>query len=107
MVAKPVCAAALSAILIFGAVGSANALLFGIYGPKGNDTGGIIPWSPEAERVALEIAQQNCGRFGKFAVIRSVRRVYGAYIAYDCRWEPPQRFYVERRRRPADVTISK
>ena len=62
----------------------------GVHGPTGNDTGGIIPWSPAAERGALDIAQSNCGRFNKYAVITSITPVYGDYIAYDCRWEPPR-----------------
>ena len=63
----------------------------GVYGPKGNDTGGIIPWSPDNERAARSIAQDNCGRFNKFARITSIRRVYGDYIAYECRFELPRR----------------
>jgi hypothetical protein len=63
----------------------------GVYGPKGNDTGGIIPWSPEAERAARDIAQSNCSQFDKYAVITSVHRIYGDYISYDCRWKPPRR----------------
>ncbi|HET9715431.1 MAG TPA: hypothetical protein VFP60_04530 [Pseudolabrys sp.] len=63
----------------------------GVYGPKGNDTGGIIPWSPEAERDAHLIAQANCDRFNRYAVITSIHRVYGDYIAYVCRWDPPPR----------------
>ena len=63
----------------------------GVYGPKGNDVGGIIPWSPEAEAVALDTAQANCGRFNQFAVITSIHRNYGDYISYRCRWNaPPQ-----------------
>jgi hypothetical protein len=61
----------------------------GVYGPKGNDVGGIIPWSPEAEVAAIDIAQNNCGRFNKYAVITSVHRVYGDYISYACWWKPP------------------
>ena len=57
----------------------------GVYGPKGNDTGGIIPWSVETEAAALTIANENCGRFGKYARITSIRRTYGDYIAYECR----------------------
>jgi hypothetical protein len=102
---RKIAAVAALGALLFGAGGAAAHI--GVHGPKGNDTGGIIPWSPEYERAALDIAQQNCGRFGKFAVIRSVRRVYGDYIAYDCRWEPPHRLYVERPRRSAPVTIAK
>ena len=64
----------------------------GVYGPTGNDTGGIIPWSPEAERDALDIAQGNCGRYNSYAVITSVHREYGDYIAYRCQWnQPPNR----------------
>jgi hypothetical protein len=91
---KTVAIAALGALLLSSAGVAASHI--GVHGPKGNDTGGIIPWSPEYEAAALDIAQHNCGRFRKFALIRSVRRVYGDYIAYDCVWEPPQRFYVER-----------
>jgi hypothetical protein len=104
---RTTCALALGAMLMCCVTVTADAHLFGVHGPKGNDTGGIIPWSPEYERAALDIAQQNCGRFGKFAVIRSVRRVYGDYIAYDCQWDPPRRSYVERSRRPVHITIDK
>ncbi len=62
----------------------------GVYGAKGNDTGGIIPWSPEAEVSAMAIAQENCGRFNKYASIRSVNRHPGDYIAYTCKWDPPR-----------------
>ena len=62
----------------------------GVHGPKGNDTGGIIPWSPDNERAALSIAQDNCGRFGKHARITSIHRQYGDYIAYQCRFDPPR-----------------
>jgi hypothetical protein len=62
----------------------------GVHGPTGNDTGGIIPWSPAAERDALDIAQRNCGKYNKYAVITSVHREYGDYIAYMCQWEPPR-----------------
>ena len=57
----------------------------GVYGPKGNDPGGIIPWSVETEAMALMIANENCSRFGKYARITSIRRTYGDYIAYECR----------------------
>ena len=50
----------------------------GVYGPKGNDIGGIIPWSPEAEANALDM-------------ITSIHRMYGDYIAYECWWRPPPR----------------
>lgn len=60
----------------------------GVYGAKGNDTGGIIPWSPDSEAAALDVAQSNCGAYGKYAVITSVHREYGDYIGYACSWKP-------------------
>ena len=59
----------------------------GVYGPKGNDTGGIIPWSPAAELTAMDTAEGDCGRYNKRAVITTVTRNYGDYIVYDCRWK--------------------
>ena len=63
----------------------------GVHGPVGNDLGGIIPWSPEAEASALDIAQANCSRYNQYAVIDSVVRGYGNYISYNCQWYPPRR----------------
>jgi len=60
----------------------------GVYGPKGNDTGGIIPWSPANEQNALDIAQGNCSSYNRYAVITSIHRQYGDYISYLCRWYP-------------------
>ena len=62
----------------------------GVRGPVGNDTGGIIPWSPEAELSARDIAQANCGRYSQYAVIDAVVRGYGNYISYRCQWYPPR-----------------
>ncbi|HMJ41314.1 MAG TPA: hypothetical protein VK522_03405 [Pseudolabrys sp.] len=68
----------------------------GVRGPVGNDTGGIIPWSPEAERYKLDIAQANCGRYNQYAVIDAVVRGYGNYISYQCQWYPPRRGWRRR-----------
>ena len=73
---------------------SSGAASAWIWGPKGNDTGGIIPWSPEAEYAALAFANDQCraaswGR--KRARITSVRRVYGDYIVYECLFDGPLR----------------
>jgi hypothetical protein len=77
----------------------------GVYGSKGNDTGGIIPWSPENEQNAFAIAQANCGTFNKYAVATSIHRVYGEYIAYSCQWDPPRAAGTRHRR--VDVTVEK
>lgn len=67
----------------------AALLLAGCVGPiKGNDTGGIIAWSPEAEAAAPALAMEQCGLYGKEGRISSVTRGYGNYIAYSCRWVP-------------------
>jgi hypothetical protein len=55
---------------------------------RGNDTGGIIPWSCENEATAREVAQAYCASWGKFARITSVRRMYGDYIGFNCLWRP-------------------
>jgi hypothetical protein len=55
---------------------------------RGNDTGGIIPWSCENEADAREIAGAFCAGYGKFARITSVHRMYGDYIGFNCLWRP-------------------
>jgi hypothetical protein len=62
--------------------------LAGCVGTRGNDSGGIIVWSPEAEANALDIAQRNCAQSNQYAVITSVHRQYGDYIGYRCQFEP-------------------
>ena len=77
MVINVVRLAALSMTLTVGACG--------VYGPKGNDTGGIIPWSPTAELTAMDVAQADCGHYNKRAAITAVTQHYGDYIVYECR----------------------
>ena len=55
---------------------------------RGNDTGGIIPWSCENEVEAREIAGAYCAGWNKYARITSVHRMYGDYIAFNCLWRP-------------------
>jgi hypothetical protein len=57
---------------------------------RGNDTGGIIPWSCENEAAAQAIAAAHCGYYGKYQRISSVHRQYGDYIAFNCLWNPRQ-----------------
>jgi hypothetical protein len=78
------------------ALGLTLASCAGVHGPVGNDTGGIIPWSPAAERASLEIADRNCAPYRKYAVITSVHRVYGDYIGYICKFERPRRHRLYR-----------
>jgi hypothetical protein len=76
-------------VLLVAALGLALGSCAGVWGPKGNDTGGIIPWSPENEQMALEIANRTCNFYWKHAVISSIRRVPGDYITYNCVWDEP------------------
>jgi hypothetical protein len=69
--------------------------IFFLWGVKGNDTGGIIPWSPGIEETALNTASDHCARYGKYAVITSVHPWPGDYIGFVCRrpdrWGPVSR----------------
>lgn len=55
---------------------------------RGNDTGGIIPWSCENEVDAQTIAAAHCASWNKYARITSVHRMSGDYIAFTCLWRP-------------------
>jgi hypothetical protein len=57
-------------------------------GLTGNDSGGIIPWSPENRAISLDWAEQHCARYGKHARITSVYPEYGAYIGFACTFGP-------------------
>ena len=65
---------------------------YGYGGVRGNDTGGIIPWSPGIDQAARQMAAGHCGHYGKYALITSVRPWYGDYIGFVCRrpvrWGP-------------------
>jgi hypothetical protein len=75
---------------------------------KGNDTGGIIPWTPENEMNAFAMAEANCRSHNKYPVATSIQRVPGGYMAYKCVWDPPP---VSRARRIIEereaITINK
>jgi hypothetical protein len=55
-------------------------------GITGNDTGGIIPWSPVNQEFARQFAAEHCARYGKRGRITSMRARYGEYIAFACSW---------------------
>jgi hypothetical protein len=50
----------------------------------GNDTGGIIPYSPEVAVTYREMAAEWCARWGRLSHITSVHRIYGDYISFVC-----------------------
>jgi hypothetical protein len=69
----------LALVLLVAGLSAAQAQPF-----IGNDTGGIISWTPETERVALAVAVDHCAGYGKEAYITSVYRQYGNYIGFAC-----------------------
>jgi hypothetical protein len=85
-----------------------NDILNSVWGSKGNDTGGIIPWSPENEMNAFNIAAAQCASWNKFPIATSTRRVPGDYIAYKCVWDPPTVVVARHRHyRRVDVKLDK
>ena len=89
----------LAAFLFLAATLTQGAAFGGFTGPgrgiTGNDTGGIFPWTPENHLLRREIAADHCARYRKRAHITSVRRGYGHYIGFACRWD--RRAYLGRR----------
>ncbi|MBI3435391.1 MAG: hypothetical protein HY056_09990 [Proteobacteria bacterium] len=55
-------------------------------GARGNDIGGIIAWSPSIAHSYRDIAAAHCAHWNKVAVITSVRRGYGDYVGFMCRF---------------------
>lgn len=50
----------------------------------GNDTGGLIAWTPENERAAFAATDAHCAAYGKEARVTSLTRQYGHYIGFAC-----------------------
>jgi hypothetical protein len=79
------------AAIAAGALGGSGAALalgaeFAGPGPAvtGNDTGGIFPYSPDVQPIYHQIAGDYCARWGRFAKITSIHRVYGEYVGFVC-----------------------
>ena len=53
-------------------------------GLTGNDTGGIIQWTPETDLYYRDIAMAHCARWNRVAHITSAHRWYGEYIGFEC-----------------------
>jgi hypothetical protein len=90
-----------AAVLLLTAPAHAFPILVGVVA---NDTGGIIPWTPENHRLRHAIASAYCARYSKYAVITSVHAQYGDYIGFACRWRIPGAVVVSR---PRGIVISK
>lgn len=54
-------------------------------GLTGNDTGGIIAYSPELEHgIYRRVAADWCARWGRLSHVTSVHRIYGDYVGFVC-----------------------
>jgi hypothetical protein len=62
----------------------ATPSLAGWHDLRGNDTGGIIPWSQSVAPIYRQMAREHCARFDKIAEITSVHRLYGDYVGFRC-----------------------
>ena len=82
--------AAVVALPLLAASAQAGSTLVGVWGGHSNDTGGIIPYTPETAQIYREIAAAECARWYKVAYITSVHRVYRDYIGYVCHF--PRRY---------------
>jgi hypothetical protein len=81
----------LAGLLLLAGVAAAQAQPY----VNGNDTGGIIPWSPVNERVAAGVAAAHCAWYGKQSRITSVYRQYGHYIGFACAF--PRGYIIQER----------
>ncbi|HTK79883.1 MAG TPA: hypothetical protein VL286_05530 [Rhizomicrobium sp.] len=77
--------AALAVSLLATSAHAINGETWSVFGINGNDTGGIIPWSPQLRAFGYrEAAQEHCKGFHKIARITSVKARYGDYVGFAC-----------------------
>ncbi len=81
---RRIVAACLIAMVGMLAGGPAQAFLDWVPPFKGNDTGGIIAWSPQVDLIYHQIADIHCAGYNKVAQITSAHRWFGDYIAFRC-----------------------
>jgi hypothetical protein len=53
-------------------------------GVTGNDTGGIIPWSPMSRKTARAMAAEHCAQYDKYARFTGAVPHYGGYLSFAC-----------------------
>ena len=85
-------------VLAAGLSASTSAMAWGaeFAGPgpavTGNDIGGIFHYSPDVEPIYRDIAADHCARWGRFAKVTSIHRVYGEYVGFVC-YDRPGRIH--------------
>jgi hypothetical protein len=63
---------------------------------KGNDSGGIIQWTPQTQAIWRDWAMEHCARYGKVAKLEAIHRGYGEYISFTCQFPRSGHRYVFR-----------
>ena len=79
-------------LIALGIVFASSTAVFAIGGTftgpgywiTGNDTGGIIPYSPAIETTYKDMAANWCARWHRLSHVTSVHRVYGDYVSFVC-----------------------
>ena len=74
----------LSIVLLFALGAFTTSCASPVGGVNGNDTGGIIPWSPENAAAARTLAGDHCAYYGKIARITGTAHRPGDYISFAC-----------------------
>jgi len=75
----------IAALLLSLFAPAAQAEVWSVYGINGNDTGGIIPWSPGLRAYGYRVAaQDHCRGYHRIARITSVHARYGDYVGFAC-----------------------
>jgi hypothetical protein len=82
---KALAAVAVVLSLCGGAAHAVNGETWSVFGINGNDTGGIIPWSPALRAFGYRAAAQaHCEGYHRIARITSVHARYGDYVGFAC-----------------------
>lgn len=85
MRAKIVLAALAVSLLASPSAHAINGETWSIFSINGNDTGGIIPWSPQLRAYGYrDAAQAHCSGYNRVARITSVHARYGDYVGFAC-----------------------
>src|SRR5258708_32575801 len=78
-------AATVALSLLGGPALAVNGETLSIFNINGNDTGGIIPWSPQLRAYGYhEAAQAHCNGYHRVARVTSVHARYGDYVGFAC-----------------------
>jgi hypothetical protein len=84
------------AIVLFASFAHAGDTVW--FAIKGNDTGGIIPWSPWVKHTYRAMAADFCAQYFKVAHITSVHPWYGDFVGFTCafprHYDPVKTWYL-------------